>query len=236
MQFSWFLLPRANDPLQYSNRFHPSKKHLPSLFCRGLAKPFHSGFGNDKTFPAPKEDLDVFHHFSKLLFFISFFDSISQSLRLGKENLENAKIQNTQLHQSFRAIRCCIILFVFVSKIVKGGFFMFQSKDRTGIESTCHRAGWNHVDIQTKKWQLILSQTRKPFYENLLFCSCNFVRVGVYLNLSCRCDGIGRRAGLKIQWWQHRIGSTPITGTKVKALQCMCCKAFPTFILIFIQL
>ena len=28
-----------------------------------------------------------------------------------------------------------------------------------------------------------------------------------------RCDGIGRRAGLKIQWWQHRIGSTPITGT-----------------------
>jgi hypothetical protein len=30
----------------------------------------------------------------------------------------------------------------------------------------------------------------------------------------CRCDGIGRRAGFKIQWWQHRIGSTPITGTK----------------------
>ena len=29
-----------------------------------------------------------------------------------------------------------------------------------------------------------------------------------------RCDGIGRRAGLKIRWWRHRIGSTPITGTK----------------------
>ena len=30
----------------------------------------------------------------------------------------------------------------------------------------------------------------------------------------CRRDGIGRRAGLKIPWWQHRIGSTPIAGTK----------------------
>ena len=29
----------------------------------------------------------------------------------------------------------------------------------------------------------------------------------------CRRDGIGRRAGLKIPWWQHRMGSTPIAGT-----------------------
>ena len=29
----------------------------------------------------------------------------------------------------------------------------------------------------------------------------------------CRYDGIGRRAGLKIQWWRHRTGSTPVTGT-----------------------
>ena len=29
-----------------------------------------------------------------------------------------------------------------------------------------------------------------------------------------RRDGIGRRAGLKIPWWQHRMGSTPIAGTK----------------------
>jgi len=29
-----------------------------------------------------------------------------------------------------------------------------------------------------------------------------------------RRDGIGGRAGLKIPWWQHRIGSTPIAGTK----------------------
>ena len=29
----------------------------------------------------------------------------------------------------------------------------------------------------------------------------------------CRCGGIGRRAGLKIPWWQHRVGSTPTIGT-----------------------
>ena len=29
-----------------------------------------------------------------------------------------------------------------------------------------------------------------------------------------RNDGIGRRAGLKIQWWRHRAGSTPASGTK----------------------
>ena len=29
----------------------------------------------------------------------------------------------------------------------------------------------------------------------------------------CRYDGIDRRAGLKIQWWRHRTGSTPVTGT-----------------------
>ena len=32
----------------------------------------------------------------------------------------------------------------------------------------------------------------------------------------CRYGGTGRRKGLKIPRWQHRIGSTPITGTKNK--------------------
>ena len=30
----------------------------------------------------------------------------------------------------------------------------------------------------------------------------------------CRCDGIGRRVGLKIRWQRYRTGSTPVTGTK----------------------
>ena len=30
---------------------------------------------------------------------------------------------------------------------------------------------------------------------------------------TCRCDGIGRRDGLKIRWWRHRVGSSPTTGT-----------------------
>ena len=32
---------------------------------------------------------------------------------------------------------------------------------------------------------------------------------------ACRRDGIGRRAGLKILWWRHRMGSTPIAGTMI---------------------
>ena len=31
--------------------------------------------------------------------------------------------------------------------------------------------------------------------------------------IMCRCDGIGRRDGLKIRWWRHRVGSSPTTGT-----------------------
>ncbi len=34
-----------------------------------------------------------------------------------------------------------------------------------------------------------------------------------------RCDGIGRRAGLKIQSWRQGAGSTPATGTKIDILR-----------------
>ena len=37
-------------------------------------------------------------------------------------------------------------------------------------------------------------------------------KYGIISN-TCRRDGIGRRAGLKILWWRHRMGSTPIAGT-----------------------
>ena len=33
----------------------------------------------------------------------------------------------------------------------------------------------------------------------------------------CRCDGIGRRSGLKIHRWRQRTGSSPVTGTKRKS-------------------
>ena len=38
-----------------------------------------------------------------------------------------------------------------------------------------------------------------------------------YNEFMSRCDGIGRRDGLKIRWWQHRAGSTPATGTTIIA-------------------
>ena len=34
-----------------------------------------------------------------------------------------------------------------------------------------------------------------------------------------RCDGIGRRAGLKIRSWRQGAGSTPATGTKKRLAQ-----------------
>ncbi len=33
-----------------------------------------------------------------------------------------------------------------------------------------------------------------------------------------RCGGIGRRKGLKIPRWQHRTGSSPVSGTKIPVL------------------
>ena len=33
------------------------------------------------------------------------------------------------------------------------------------------------------------------------------------ITMLCRCDGIGRRSGLKIHRWRHRAGSSPATGT-----------------------
>ena len=33
------------------------------------------------------------------------------------------------------------------------------------------------------------------------------------ITYTCRCDGIGRRSGLKIHRWRQRTGSSPVTGT-----------------------
>ena len=41
-----------------------------------------------------------------------------------------------------------------------------------------------------------------------------FVRRLLYnIPVMCRCDGIGRRSGLKIHRWRQRTGSSPVTGT-----------------------
>ena len=34
-----------------------------------------------------------------------------------------------------------------------------------------------------------------------------------HMQHTCRCDGIGRRSGLKVHRWRHRAGSSPATGT-----------------------
>ena len=42
----------------------------------------------------------------------------------------------------------------------------------------------------------------------------------------CRCDGIGRRSGLKIHRWRQRAGSSPATGTKNRNIP-LGCSCFP---------
>ena len=48
------------------------------------------------------------------------------------------------------------------------------------------------------------------FLEKSMLFRYNTNRV---IKRDCRSGGTGRRAGLKIPWWQHRIGSIPICGT-----------------------
>ncbi len=39
-----------------------------------------------------------------------------------------------------------------------------------------------------------------------------------YRSHLCRRGGTGRRAGLKILWWQHRTGSIPVAGSIKKEM------------------
>ena len=55
-----------------------------------------------------------------------------------------------------------------------------------------------------------------PFTVVLIFMIKSLANASeiVYNREARRNDGIGRRAGLKIQWWRHRAGSTPASGTR----------------------
>ena len=70
--------------------------------------------------------------------------------------------------------------------------------------------GWRRMKMPVKS---------RRYYGFLFFCIllllfCEIACIILKHDVSaCRCDGIGRRAGLKIQWWRHRTGSTPVTGT-----------------------
>ena len=41
-----------------------------------------------------------------------------------------------------------------------------------------------------------------------------------------RVAELARRAGLKIQWWQHRVGSTPTLGTSSKDKSGIICRFY----------
>ena len=46
-----------------------------------------------------------------------------------------------------------------------------------------------------------------------IYCFFTSYVIIYYRSILGRHDGIGRRAGLKIPWWRHRVGSTPTAGT-----------------------
>ena len=45
------------------------------------------------------------------------------------------------------------------------------------------------------------------------FFPCHPPEIVYNKSRTCRCDGIGRRSGLKIHRWRQRTGSSPVTGT-----------------------
>ena len=82
-----------------------------------------------------------------------------------------------------------------------------------------------HCVSEVRRWQVKLSGTVKFAYasedeeKNSFVALYNFLSACYNLSRKrnhkiCRNGGIGRRKGLKIPRWKHRIGSTPIFGTK----------------------
>ena len=62
----------------------------------------------------------------------------------------------------------------------------------------------------------ILPKKQKISLANLFIFRYNIKAISVttcdFISI-CRCDGIGRRSGLKIHRWRQRTGSSPVTGT-----------------------
>ena len=63
------------------------------------------------------------------------------------------------------------------------------------------------MEVKKKEFSILnyFSKKRLDFIDYILYNS--------KVKSICRCDGIGRRSGLKIHRWRHRAGSSPATGT-----------------------
>ena len=58
-----------------------------------------------------------------------------------------------------------------------------------------------------------MTESARKLFVNLLYGLAFFRSLRYNHSCSCRCDGIGRRRGLKILRWRQRAGSSPATGT-----------------------
>ena len=64
----------------------------------------------------------------------------------------------------------------------------------------------------------ILRAERQFFEKMLAFQTIEAYNICAKEITTCRCDGIGRRSGLKIHRWRQRAGSSPATGTKIRGI------------------
>ena len=75
---------------------------------------------------------------------------------------------------------------------------------------------YNGLLGERNKYLQNIQFTNVDAYAKIQTQTNNYAHIYNLIKPACRNGGIGRRKGLKIPRWQHRIGSTPIFGTNKK--------------------
>ena len=76
----------------------------------------------------------------------------------------------------------------------------------------------NQLLRERNKYLQNIQFTKVDAYAKIQAQTNNYAHFCNLIKPMCRNGGIGRRKGLKIPRWKHRIGSTPIFGTNKKSL------------------
>ena len=76
----------------------------------------------------------------------------------------------------------------------------------------------NQLLRERNKYLQNIQFTNVDAYAKIQTQTNNYAHFYNLIKQTSRNGGIGRRKGLKIPRWQHRIGSTPIFGTNKKSL------------------
>ena len=104
----------------------------------------------------------------------------------------------------------------FIAIILPLAFFLCKLTGPTGV--------WNAFWITEVVTALISVFIYRFSVSRLVICkkALTFCKKSVIIYLACRCGGIGRHKGLKIPRGKTRTGSSPVSGTRIKALRSSC--------------